>query len=260
MAKIGLVSFQNSWNTINNATRWNLFKQIRTFALNNNVTHLLFSGSTLFDKKTQSDKSVEKIVNKVGLFFKKFSIIFEMNNERILKNKVPPYGLYAFEKGKKKLGPVCQLLATSKAPKSLYEELWRQIQSNERTVSLNQKKFLILICGELNILHNCKNDNNRVDGLRYQFGGGSIRSVKYDILFNPTHTPLKAMYGKYKNRLKYMSERADGRMAFLNFNVPREQKNRNAAFIAYKEGKEIVRKNEEREDWSNGWAMRIIEC
>ena len=87
MAKIGLVSFQNSWNTINNATRWNLFKQIRTFALNNNVTYLLFSGSTLFDKKTQSDKSVEKIVNKVGLFFKKFSIIFEMNNERILKNK-----------------------------------------------------------------------------------------------------------------------------------------------------------------------------
>ena len=183
-----------------------------------------------------------------------------MNNGRILKNKVSPYGLYAFEKGKRKLGPVCQLFATSKAPKSLYEELWRQIISKKRSVCLNRKRFLILICGELNILHNCQSENNRVDGLRYQFVGGSIRSVEYDVLFNPTHTPLKAMYGKYKNRLKYMSERGVDRMAFLNFNVPRKQEKKNAAFIVYRDGKEIVRKQGEKEDWVNGWAMRIIDC
>lgn len=258
MAKIGLVSFQNSWNTINNETRWKQFCQIRECAIVNKITHLLFSGSTLYDKKTRPDKIVERNVNALGEYFKKFSVVFEMNNGRILKNKKAPYGLYAFEKGRKKLGPICQLFATSNAPKRLYEELWQQITSKKRLVNLGHKKFLILICGEMNILHNCQRNNNKVDGLRYPFEGGSIRNLEYDILFNPTHTPLTALYGKYKNRLKYMSERRTGRMALLNFNVPRKQKQRKSTFIAYRAGKEIFRENGENEGWTGKWAMRII--
>lgn len=258
MAKIGLVSFQNSWNTINNETRWKQFSQIRKFATDNKITYLLFSGSTLYDKKRRSDKIVESDVKAFGEYFKKFSVIFEINNGCNLENKKAPYGLYAFETGKKKLGPICQLFATSDAPKELYEKLWQQITSKKRLVNLNRKKFLILICGEMNILHNSQRNNNKVDGLRYQFGCRSIRNIEYDILFNPTHTPLKALYGKYKNRLKYMSERRTGRMALLNFNVPRKQKQRKSTFIAYRDGKEIFRENGENEDWAGKWAMRII--
>lgn len=260
MAKIGLISFQNSWNTINNETRWRLFKQIRKYAKDNRVSFLLFSGSTLFDKVKRDDKAVLHDIGRLGNFFKDFSIIFEINRNCMLEHKCPPYGLYAFEKGVQKGGPICQLFAKSKDDKKKYFELWNQIQCENRTVCLDKKFFLILICGEMNILHNSQNNGNKVDGLRYALDGECIRNVNYDILFNPTHRPLRGLYGKYKYRLKYMSGGKRGRMAMLNFNVPKGQNKRTAAFIAYKNSHEILRGENEVEDWSKGWAMRIIDA
>jgi len=261
MAKIGLVSFEyeNSCNEFDNEARWPLFKQIQEIAEKNKISYLFFSGSTLCDQKRRNFALVRQDVRRFAKLFRDFSIIFEMNCNFELENEKSPYGLYAFEKGSQKMGPIIQLFSNNKDPKCMYEELWCQIQSNKRLVRLNNKKILVLICGEINILHNSQKNNNRVDGLRYDFKGGSIRSVKYDIMFNPTHQPLTALFGKYKNRLKYMSERKFNRLALLNYNVPKSQTQRTGAFIAYKNGYEIQRAKGEKDRWSNGWAMRIIE-
>lgn len=261
MAKIGLVSFEykNSCNVFDNEARWPLFKQIQKIAETNKISYLFFSGSTLCDRKRRNFALVRRNVRRFAKLFEDFSIIFEVSYNFELGNQKSPYGLYAFEKGIQKMGPIIQLFSSSKDPKYKYEELWDQIQSNKRLVRLNNKKILVLICGEINILHNSQKNNNRVDGLRYGFKGGSIRSVKYDIMFNPTHQPLTTLFGKYKNRLKYMSERKFDRLALLNYNVHKDQTQRTGAFIAYKNGCEIQRVKGEKECWFNGWAMRVID-
>lgn len=261
MAKIGQVSFEDDINVngehvVDNQKRWNSFEEIRNYAKTNGVTHLLFSGSTLCDKRKRDNNIVSSDVRKIGRFFKHFHVIFEVNKTG---DKESPYGLYAYSKGKKVLGPICQLLWASFADENLYCELWDKLENGHRSVSLGRLKFMVLICGELNILHNKQSDDNKVDGLRRPLCRNKIRSLDYDILFNPTHTPLTGLYGKYKRRLKYISKGRKGRTAMLNFNVPNTQKNRTAAFIAYRNGKEIKRKIEEQEVWSNEWAMRIIE-
>ena len=78
-------------------------------------------------------------------------------------------------------------------------------------------------------------------------------------MFNPTHQPLTALFVKYKNRLKYMSERKFDRLALLNYNVPQKQVQKTGAFIAYKNGCEIQRAKGKKECWSNDWAMRVVE-
>lgn len=264
MAKIGLVSFEDDvgedeQQVVNNKKRWSLFKDIRDYATNNKITHIFFSGSTLCDKRQREKNSVLSDVRHIGRIFKKFNVIFEVNKKGLLENKFPPYGLYAYRKGVKVFGPVCQLLWSSKAETELYIQLWNDVENGGRSISLGSKKVLILICGELNILHNQQSNKNKVDGLRKPLFGKEIRDFDYDILFNPTHTPLKGHYGKYKRRLEYISKGKQNRFAMLNFNVPDNQNRRTAAFIAYRNGREIKRKINEKENWSNGWAMRIIE-
>lgn len=264
MAKIGLVSFEDDvgedeQQIVNNKKRWLLFKEIRDYAENNKITHIFFSGSTLCDKRLREKSYVQSDVRRIGRIFKNFYVVFEVNKNGLLEKKFPPYGLYAYRKGIKAYGPICQLLWSSKADVELYTELWNDIKNGGRTISLGKKKVLILICGELNILHNQQSNKNKVDGLRGPLFGQEIRDVDYDILFNPTHTPLRGHYGKYKRRLEYISKGNENRIAMLNFNVPDNQNRRTAAFIAYRNGREIKRKKNEKENWSSGWAMRIVE-
>lgn len=263
MARIGLVSFEDEVNkekqqVVNNKKRWHLFKEIQEYAKNNKITHIFFSGSTLCDKKQRKKTCVQSDVRRIGRIFKNFYVIFEVNKKGLLEKKFPPYGLYAYRKGTKVFGPICQLLWSSKADAELYIELWNDIKNGGRTISLGKKKVLILICGELNILHNQQSNKNKVDGLRGPLFGQEIRDVDYDILFNPTHSPLRGHYGKYKRRLEYISKGKENRLAMLNFNVPDKQNRRTAAFIAYRNGQEIKRKKNEKENWSNGWVMRVV--
>ena len=264
MARIGLVSFEDEVNeekqqVVNNKKRWHLFKDIKEYAENNKITHIFFSGSTLCDKKQREKNCVQSDIRRIGRIFKNFYVIFEVNKKGLLEKKLPPYGLYAYRKGTKAFGPICQLLWSSKADAELYIKLWNDIKTGGRTISLGKKKVLILICGELNILHNQQSNKNKVDGLRGPLFGQEIRHFDYDILLNPTHTPLKGHYGKYKRRLEYTSKGKENRLAMLNFNIPDYQNRRTAAFIAYRNGREIKRMKNEKENWSNGWAMRIID-
>lgn len=264
MAKIGLVSFEDKGVEVNgvkylcvdNKKRWRLFNEIRDYAKRQHITHLLFSGSTLCDGKKRDSRTVSGCVRRIGQIFKEFHVVFEVNKNG---NKASPYGLYAYQKGKKVAGPIVQMLWSSDADADLYNKLWNEIESGCRIITLGGCNIMFLICGELNILHNQQSNKNKVDDLRKPLQGRKIRILDYDVLFNPTHTPLTCLYGKYKCRLEYMSKGKENRLALLNFNVPDNQNRRTAAFMAYRNGKEVKRKKELQEDWSNGWAMRIID-
>jgi hypothetical protein len=162
---------------------------------------LLFSGHTL-DFVNDIESLREQIKNT------KTEVILELKdiNSDMLRNC-----LYRISKGKLFSLNTNQIFATSGQIENNYElgrRLFYEFESH-RTLLINGMKILILQCGELNILKNYQNDNNRVefrlsdDSLLNDIFENIIRTT--DIFLNPIHTPM-GNQGKMHKRREFLSQ------------------------------------------------------
>lgn len=257
MKKLGIVAFANSKRNINR-DHIELFPSIAKYASENKVTHILFSGSTLFHSFKDSNALKNQIRNLVKIF-KDQSIIFEAKLKGELQNMTPPYGIYAIEEGKIKNNTICQIFWSSKSSVDDFKALWRETFINKnRIIKLDGIRFLVWVCGEINFLLNVQSNNNIVKGFRHNFDtDSSISKLNYDVFFNPTHNPLKGLYGKYKERLKYMSKMK--RYAIISLNVAKTQSHRTGAIFVFHNGKEALT-TKSKLDWEGrDWVMEIIK-
>ncbi len=259
MKKIGIVSFANYpdefVNNINKR-RMEALNEISEYANEKKITHILFPGATLF-YKTRDEKLAKKHLNQLKRIFHNQSIIAELDCE--IKPNTEPFGVYAIQKGKIVKKPICQLFVKSHDNKNLYEKLWKEtFELKNRIIILDGIKFLIWVCGEINILKNIQSQNNIVRGFRYTFDKiNSIKKLKFDVFFNPTHGMLTNLYNKYKERLKFMSRY--NRYAIICLNVLSHQVQRSGSILVFKNKKEILHKNNKIKWSGEKWVIEIIE-
>lgn len=103
-----------------------------------------------------------------------------------------------------------QLFATSAEIKNntdLAERLLLELEQRRKIV-INKKKYLILQCGEINILSNIQSEHNRVV---FRFSNNCSLQERFqnlidetDIILNPMHTPM-GNQGKMQKRREYLS-------------------------------------------------------
>ena len=258
--KIGIVSFENPFDEGKfRPNRLKSLKKISIEARKKGLTHLFFSGSTIdyrYSKDIEND-----IKNDIKFMSKEFdflSIFFELT-VFYRKEKPKKWGLYCFEKGKNlTINPIKQIFVTSRDDEEKYSELWSDTVNGSRTFSVDGINVLVWICGEINYLKNAQSDNNKVTGARYTFRPNiAPNKLDYDIFFNPTHDPLKALIGKYKERLKYMSQHK--KVSILNFNVDENQIQRKGTIYCFQDGKEILTKDM-KTDWEDHmYHMEVVQ-
>lgn len=249
--RMGIVSFAQAASEFrkhNNSRRISSLKEISEYATTDRVTHILFPGDTIINKR-QDAALRKKYIQLMLRLFPRQSIIFE----------IKPYGVYAIQRATTIGKPIRQILVTSRASKDCYFELWQDtFIHNNRIRELGGIRFLIWVCGEINILRNSQLNRNKVTGLRYAFDKKySVHKLNYDVFVNPTHNMLTNLYNKYKERLKYMSRQS--RTAIINLNVDVSQKQRTGSLMVFRNGKELINKNEKKEWYGKYWVMEIID-
>lgn len=258
--RIGIVSFENPWNDDElRPNRLLSLKKIAKEAKQKGLTHLFFPGSTIdYSYSEDIDNEIKHDLAFMSNQFKFLSIIFELTIFYTKENH-KKLGLYCFENGKiLTTTPIMQLFVTSKSDKEKYEQLWKETSNGNRTFFVAGLKVLVWICGEINYLQNAQSDKNKVTGTRYNFRPiVSPNKLDYDIFFNPTHQPLKALIGKYKERLIYMSQK--NRISILNLNVDESQIQRKGTIFCFQNGKEILTK-EMKVEWEDPlYKMEIVD-
>ncbi|MGZ2371721.1 hypothetical protein ACXR6G_18225 [Ancylomarina sp. YFZ004] len=124
------------------------------------------------------------------------------------------------------------------------KELLYELEKN-RLLKVKGNKIRTLMCGELNLLRNYQNDNNRVD---FRVDDHKLKTTFEEILadthimLNPMHTPM-GNQGKMAKRREYLSQ--NGRAYFSTCNLPQETENPIQAFAnnklqyAYLDGNEL---------------------
>ncbi len=255
MKKIGIVAFTDyDWDflTDSNKDRLQSLAEIADYSNENNITHIVFPGSTLFYTKRNINLA-KKHIEVLKKLFKNQCIIAELNCNT--KPNISPFGVYAIEKGEIVNSPISQILVTSSEDYELYKKLWNEIfNTRNRILNLGGIRFLIMICGEINLLKNNQAQNNKVFGLRYDFGHKkSINDLDYDIFVNPTHHMLTNLYNKYKERLKYLTK--NGKYGVISLNVSESQIQRNGAIMLFKNKKEILNKENKKRWHGEPWVM-----
>lgn len=193
--KIEIVSFVNN---LNNKERVILTSQIIN---NSNSDILLFSGHTI-----EFVKDLEELRTVVDN--KRTEVIFEL--ESINSNKINNC-LYRISKGNLFSLNSNQLFSTSNEIEGNYELALRLIYELEshRKFKKNNFVFLIIQCGELNILKNIQADNNKVDFRLSEFKvlKDKFNSIikETNVFLNPIHIPM-GNQGKMKKRREYLSK------------------------------------------------------
>lgn len=259
MKKIGIVAFTdypNDFKSNKNLNRLKSLHEISEYANANKVTHVLFPGSTLY-YKNKDNLLAKKHLQVISKLFINQSIILELNSELKADSKL--FGLYCIEKGIVINQPIIQLFASSSDDENLYSQLWHQtFNTKERIVTLDGITFLIWVCGEMNFLKNIQSENNLVKGFRYKYkNNNSLRNLKYDVFFNPTHNMLTNLYNKYKERLKFMSK--SSRYAIISLNVKSSQIQRNGAILAFHKQKEILTSSSKKKWFGDAWVMETLD-
>jgi hypothetical protein len=180
-----------------------------------------------------------------------------------------PFGVVAVPNGRLRTRPVHQRFATSyqvRRDGPPYSEVLAEIRSGERTIDVGGLRFLILVCGEINILRNIQADQaepNRVV-LRHERGRQPPREITgldYDILFNPAHEVFSPpLLGKMFKRWACLSRRRTperGRLVIHTANVGPESARR-AAIYGFRNGalQPCLRVTG---DWRGGWVLEVID-
>lgn len=162
---------------------------------------LLFCGHTI-GSVNDIDKLQSRLTNN------KSEAVFELENMNSSKiNNC----LYQIKQGKIKNLYTNQIFTQSGEIEGNTELGDRFIYEMEKNRKLNTKgrSILIMQCGEINILRNIQNDNNRVEfRLSYDYNLTNRFNKLFsntDIILNPIHTPM-GNQGKMKKRREFLSQ------------------------------------------------------
>ena len=165
---------------------------------------ILFCGHTVSDYNCNS---MERLINN-----KKSFVVFEVKS--VVESQFVNLNncLYTINHGHVQNLFTNQLFATSDEIEnnvSLCERFVYELETRRR-VLLNDKKFLILQCGELNIIKNIQKEDNRPV---FRFAQSKDLKERFDnllndtdIILNPIHTPM-GNQGKMKKRRDYLSDK-----------------------------------------------------
>jgi len=187
---------------------------------------LLFSGHTL-DSGKDIVRLKERISNKLP------EVIFEVKdvNSGMVRNC-----LYRIAHGKIFNMNTNQLFSESKEIEDNYELADRFLHElyERRILTVDNIKYLILQCGEINILRNYQNQNNQVDfrlpqhqDLSKKFNA-LLNNIK--VIINPIHSPM-GNQGKMHKRREFLSSRK--RYYFSTSNTDEKNDNLNNLSLHY---------------------------
>ncbi|OQA65103.1 MAG: hypothetical protein BWY38_02732 [Ignavibacteria bacterium ADurb.Bin266] len=183
---------------LSNKDKFELTKEI----INNSTADLLlFSGHTIgFVNEIESLKT--SITNK------ETEVIFELkdiNSEKI-KNC-----LYHIKNGEIQNLYTNQIFAESGEIENNYQLADRLLYefANKRKFNINKLSFLVIQCGEMNILKNIQSEENRVE---FRLTEDAILNERFlkilnetDVFLNPIHSPM-GNQGKIQKRREFLSQ------------------------------------------------------
>lgn len=227
--RIQLTSFQNG---LSDKTRLDITSRIIN---NSTADSILFSGHTI-----GFVNEIEKL--KVALKNNKIQVIFELEN--INSEKINNC-LYHIKNGKINNLYTNQIFTQSGEIENNYELGDRFINELEtkRKFEINGLNFLIIQCGEINILKNIQNDSNRVEFRLLNDKNLSNRFEHIlkttDVILNPIHTPM-GNQGKIQKRREFLS--ANSKYYFSTSNTKKGSRNLNLKSLQYAffNGKEMT--------------------
>lgn len=227
--KLQLTSFQNG---LSDKTRLELTSRI----INNSTADLiLFSGHTIGFVNEMEDL-------RIALKNTKTEVVFEL--ESINSGKINNC-LYHIKNGKINNLYTNQIFTQSGEIESNYELGDRLINELEtkRIFEINGLNFLIIQCGEMNILKNIQNENNRVEFRLLDDKKLTNRFKQIikgtDVILNPIHTPM-GNQGKIQKRREFLS--AKSKYYFSTSNTKENSSNLNLKSLQYAffNGKEMA--------------------
>ncbi|QPJ62382.1 MAG: hypothetical protein G3M70_11085 [Candidatus Nitronauta litoralis] len=188
-------------------------------------THALFPGWTFVYGENENVSQLKEDLRKIQKLSKalEISIIGEFtilpNRKNVEFTPAPaPYGIYAFEKGKIINTEIRQQFATSPQaggnpkyggrPSEAYKKVVGDIFSKKRIITIGGLNFLILVCGETNILYNSKDMKQPRFRFNLEIGlEKKLRSLPHHIVFNPGHTEFSNFtLGLFKKRWRFLSK------------------------------------------------------
>lgn len=181
------------------------------------------------------------------------SLIAELTwstRNKFLGFRSPPeeIGFLLFESGVQLKPNIRQKFTSSGSvarPQGLYESVASEVFCGERDFKLGDLSFLMLVCGENNLLANVQNEGNRVI-LRHcdtskNRGLPELQRRGHQIVLNPAHTEMGNL-GKMKRRWEWLSKPTGSvptRYCFYTSNVRDGSPGGRAAY-AFRNGRQIA--------------------
>lgn len=204
---------------------------------------MLFPGWTLVNEAQAMD--MEKTLTNPNV-----TAVFEAPNYEVPgimeeENPALPNFLFVYEGGKIRPMHTHQVFAdsgqlSSKRNRYCADKLVEELETR-RKFTTHDKKSLVVICGENNILKNLQGEGNRVV---FRFEDDKDLAERFrkaiagaDIILNPCHTKM-GNQGKLARRREYFS--ADGRSYFTTCNFLPAQHDYNLLQYGYHDGRELT--------------------
>lgn len=243
--------------------------QIIDFAHDNKVSHILLPGWTfVYARDENLNQILRADLEWLTKEAKELSIIGETRldkedkelNSRLGKDEL---GTFFIEKGKLLPKRMLQGFWESKQVKQRtddYAKVANGIFNRERTVEIDGIRFLLIVCGENNLLTNEQKNANKVK-LRHEIDGQNLENLNnlnHDIVFNPAHTQMGNL-GKMKRRWEALSlPREEGVSRLAIFVTNTNKKRGRSSMYVFKNGKEIPLTEKTGRSESDGWRSDII--
>ncbi len=202
------------------------FELTKEIVNNSTADLLLFSGHTI-----GFVNEIEKL--KTSITNKETEVIFELkdiNTEKI-KNC-----LYHIKNGEIQNLYTNQLFAESVEIENNYQLADRLLYEfeNKRKFNINKLSFLVIQCGEMNILKNIQSEENRVE---FRLAEDEILNERFlkilketDVFLNPIHSPM-GNQGKIQKRREFLSQ--NEKYYFSTSNTKDDSKNLDLKSLQY---------------------------
>ncbi len=202
------------------------FELTKEIVNNSTADLLLFSGHTI-----GFVNEIEKL--KTSITNKETEVIFELkdiNTEKI-KNC-----LYHIKNGEIQNLYTNQLFAESVEIENNYQLADRLLYEfeNKRKFNINKLSFLVIQCGEMNILKNIQSEENRVE---FRLAEDKILNERFlkilmetDVFLNPIHSPM-GNQGKIQKRREFLSQ--NEKYYFSTSNTKDDSKNLDLKSLQY---------------------------
>ena len=202
------------------------FELTKEIVNNSTADLLLFSGHTI-----GFVNEIEKL--KTSITNKETEVIFELkdiNTEKI-KNC-----LYHIKNGEIQNLYTNQLFAESVEIENNYQLADRLLYEfeNKRKFNINKLSFLVIQCGEMNILKNIQSEENRVE---FRLAEDEILNERFlkilketDVFLNPIHSPM-GNQGKIQKRREFLSQ--NEKYYFSTSNTKDDSKNLDMKSLQY---------------------------